>query len=64
MDIKYGPQTQQQAAGKNLLVTINFYQKLFLPIITWNKNHSSKPAVPTTYILGKQIFAAATFEGW
>ena len=52
------------AAGKNLLVTINFYQKLFLPIITWNKNHSSKPAVPTTYILGKQIFAAATFEGW
>ena len=52
------------SAEKKLLVTINFYKKVFIPIITWNKNHSSKQAVPITYILEKKIFAAATFEGF
>ena len=27
------------------------------------KKHSSKQAVPITYTLGKNFFAAATFEG-
>ena len=31
---------------KNLRVTVIFYEKECLPVITWNKNHSSKKVLP------------------
>ena len=42
---------------------MNFYEKC-LPVITWNKEHSSEQAVPVTYTLEKSLFVAATFKGW
>ena len=34
-----------------------------MPLIKWNKKHSSKQVVPITYTLEKSFFATATFEG-
>ena len=51
------------AVEKNLKVTTNFYKKQCLPVITWNKNHSSKKAASMTYILERKLFEAAAFEG-
>ena len=48
---------------KPLRLTINFYKKQGLPVITWKKKHSSKQAVSITYSLEKKVFAAAPFEG-
>ena len=35
-----------------------------LPVITWNKNHSSKQVLSMIYTLGKDISAASTFKGF
>ena len=32
---------------------MNFYEKLCVPVITWNKKHLSKQAVPITYAFGR-----------
>ena len=48
---------------KNLTV-INVYEKLCLPVITWNKKHLSKQVLPIRYALEKTIFAVATLEGF
>ena len=47
------------AVEKNLRVTIDFYQKDCLPVVTWNKNNLSKQIVPITYTLEKRFFAVA-----
>ena len=47
---------------KNLWVSINLY-KICLSVITWNKKHSWKQAVPIVYTLGKKVSAVATFKG-
>ena len=51
------------AVGKAQRITINFYKKQCLSVITRKKNHSSKQAISITYTLEKKVFAAATFEG-
>ena len=33
-----------------------------LPVIIWNKNHSSKQVASMIYTFGKEIFAASTFN--
>ena len=47
--------------AKTFWVTKDLCKKNFYQIITWNKEHSSKQAVPT-HTWGKKI-SAATFEG-
>ena len=42
---------------------MNFYEKC-LPVITWNKEHSSEQVVPVTYTLEKSLLTAATFKGF
>ena len=37
----------------NLWVTLNLYEFLCLPVITWNKKHSSKQVLSMIYALGK-----------
>ena len=44
------------AVEKNLRVTINFYKKHCLPVVTWNKNNVSKQVVPITYTLEKLLY--------
>ena len=44
--------------GNNKLV-----QKILFPVITWNEIHSSKQVISMINILGKDLFAAATFKG-
>ena len=51
------------AVATNLCVTINLCKKQCLPVITYNKKHSSKQAVSMIYTLRKNFFAAATFKG-
>ena len=34
---------------------MNFYEKLCVPVVTWNKKHLSKQAVPITYALGRRF---------
>ena len=51
------------AAKPNLCAVIDFCEKLCLPVITWNKKHSSKQVVSMIYGLRKDFFAAATLEG-
>ena len=34
---------------------MNFYEKLCVPVITWNKKHLSKQAVPITYAFGRRF---------
>ena len=33
------------------------------PVITWTKKHSPKQVLSIIYILGKELFPAATFKG-
>ena len=47
----------------NLWVLINLYKKECLPVITWNKKHSLNQVVSMIYILEKDFFEAATFQG-
>ena len=49
--------------AKNLGVTMDFYEKRYLPVITWNKTHFSKQVVPITCTLGKMFFEAAALDG-
>ena len=46
---------------KPLRVTINFYKKQYLSIITWSIKYSSKQVITCT--LQKKFFVAAPFEG-
>ena len=46
---------------KNLSVTINFYKKHCLLVVTWNKNNLSKQVVPITYTMEKRFFTVAIF---
>ena len=48
------------AVEKNLRVAINFYKKLCLPVVTWNKKHLSKPVLPIIITLQKFLFVVAT----
>ena len=41
----------------NLWVTICFYKKECLSVITWNKKHSSEQVVFIIYTLTKEFFA-------
>ena len=38
-------------------------EKITLPVITFNKKHSSKQVASIKHTLEKKIFADATFEG-
>ena len=44
---------------KNLKVTINFYKKHCLPVVTWNKTNLSKEVVPITYTQEKRFLSVA-----
>ena len=48
-------------AEKSLRITINFYKKQYLPVVTMNKKHSLKQVVPIIFTLEKKFFAVATF---
>ena len=54
--LQYGGWKKSQAAT-------NFYKKPWLPVIKWNKKHSSKLVVSITRTLEEMFFAARTFEG-
>ena len=45
--------------GKNTRITINFYKKHCLPVVTWNRNNLSKQVVTITYPLEKRFFTVA-----
>ena len=47
--------------GKAIKVTINFYKKQSVLVITWNKKYLSKQVMSITYTLEKTFLAAATF---
>ena len=51
------------AVTPNFWVTISLYKKEYLPVITWNKKHSSKQVVSMIFTLGKYFFATATSQG-
>ena len=70
MNIKDGPfskylfqRVQQHGGYTKLLGNESLYKKECLPVITWNKKHSSKQVVSMIYTLGKDFFATATFQG-
>ena len=49
---------KNMAVEKNLKVTIKlFLKKYCLPVVTWNKNNSSKQVAPITCTLEKRFFA-------
>ena len=41
-------QHKNMEVGKNTRITINFYKKHCLPVVTWNKNNLSKQVEPIT----------------
>ena len=55
--------TQQHDGCTKPLGKDKFLQKWCLPVITWNKKHSSKQVASMINTLGKDFFAAATFKG-
>ena len=64
-------QHKNMEVGKNTRITINFYKKHCLPVVTWNKNLSkfikaslSKQVVTITYPLEKRFFAVAILYFW
>ena len=69
-NVKYGllskklfQRKQQHGGWENFTVTISFYEKQWLLVLTWNKIHLSKQVVSIIYTLEKTFLAAATFEG-
>ena len=46
----------------NFWVMISLYKKKCLPVITWNRKHSSIQVVSMIYTLGKNFFATAAFK--
>ena len=50
------------AVSEMMWVMINLYKKC-LPVITWNKRHSSQQVVSMIYKLGEDFFGAAPFKG-
>ena len=67
--VKYGLiskhlfQRTQHGGWKNPRLTVNFYKKQCLPVMTWAIKYSSKQVISISYTLEKKFFAAATFEG-
>ena len=57
--ITFFKEHKNMVVEKNLRVTINFYEKHCLPVVTWNKNNLSKQVVPTRYTLEKRFFPVA-----
>ena len=54
---------EEDGGRRDLRVSINFYKKQCLPVITWNKKHLLKQALTITYTLKrKKFFAVPTFE--
>ena len=47
---------------KNLRIAINFYKKLRLPVVTWNRKHLSKQAEAISYALEKKSFAVVALK--
>ena len=68
MEVTYKIQSLQNKKAttrwlKKNKVTVKFYGKLCLPVITWYKQHSSNQVLPTTYTLDRKVFAVpVTFE--
>ena len=54
---------EPQAVEKNLRVSINFYKKLCLLVLTWSKKHVLKQVMQVKYTLVKTFFAVPNFEG-
>ena len=52
-------QHKNMEVGKNSRITINFYKKHCLPVVTWNRNNLSKQVVTITYPLEKRFFTVA-----
>ena len=50
------------AVTPNFWVAISLDKKECLPVITWNKKHSSKQVVSIIYTIEKGFFATATFK--
>ena len=48
---------------KNVRVKINYNEKKCLPVITYNKKHSSKQVLRITNTVEKSVFTAGTFKG-
>ena len=48
--------TQEHGGCTNLWVAIDLKKKKCLPVITWNKKHSSNQVVLKEHILGKYFF--------
>ena len=55
----FSEQHTNMEVGKNTRITIKFYKKHWLPVVTWNRNNLSKQVVTITYPLDKRFFAAA-----
>ena len=55
---------RNMAVAPNLWVTIHLCKKLCLLVIKWDKKHPSMPVVSIIYILGKDLFPAATFKSF
>ena len=51
------------AVGKNLRVATDFYKKICLLVIAWNKKHLSKQILSITYTLEIKFFAVASSGG-
>ena len=43
--------------------TINFYKKLFLPVVTWDKKIFIEASCTNSKHTGETFFIVATFEG-
>ena len=54
---------EPHAVEKNLRVSIYFYKKLCLLVLTWSKKHVLKQVMQVKYTLVKTFFAVSNFEG-
>ena len=50
-------ENKNNAVEKNLRVAINFYKKICLRVITWNKKHLAKYVVPITQAHWRKTFS-------
>ena len=60
--ITYIKEIKKKAVEKNLRVTINFYKKLCLPVIIWNKKYLWMQVVPISYTLEKSFLQLALLK--
>ena len=54
---------EPHAVEKNLRVSIYFYKKLCLLVLTWSKKHVLKQVMQVKYTLVKTFFTVPNFEG-